>query len=159
MSCAAVLAIMLVIGRMEHNPARGVEGDSFMQVMFSGCDKILKSGTQCDTCGRWFRNSCGNVKAQLVDTGKWNCGSCKWERLCLLEEELQNAVNQVEELKLKIKSLEELLRVAVTGTDIARQDTVQEHHEGEQCLVVGDSIIRNVGAGQNNIIVECFPGI
>ena len=26
-------------------------------------------------------------------------------------------------------------------------------------LFVGDSIIRNVGTGQNNMTVECFPGI
>jgi hypothetical protein len=36
---------------------------------------------------------------------------------------------------------------------------VQEHHGSEKCLVVGDSIIRNVGTGQNNMMVECFPGI
>jgi hypothetical protein len=40
-----------------------------------------------------------------------------------------------------------------------RQVTVQVHHEGEQCLVVGDWIIRNVGTGQNNMMVECFGGI
>jgi len=95
----------------------------------------------------------------LVDSGKWNCERCKWERLCLLEEKLQNAINQIEDLKLRNKKLEEQLRVAATGTDIGRQVTVQEHHEGEQCLVVGDSIIRNVGTGQNNMMVECFPGI
>ena len=36
---------------------------------------------------------------------------------------------------------------------------VQEQHEGEQCSVVGDTIIRNVGTGQNNMKAECFPGI
>jgi hypothetical protein len=36
---------------------------------------------------------------------------------------------------------------------------VQEHHKGEKCLVVGDSIIRNAVTGQNNVMVECFPGI
>jgi len=46
-----------------------------------------------------------------------------------------------------------------TGNEIGRQVTVQEHQEGEHCLVVGDSIIRNVGTGQNNMMVECFPGI
>jgi len=35
----------------------------------------------------------------------------------------------------------------------------QEHHKGEQWFVVGDSIIRNVGTGQNNMMVECFLGI
>jgi hypothetical protein len=49
--------------------------------------------------------------------------------------------------------------VAGTGNEIGKQVTVQEHHEGEQCLLVGDSIIRNVGTGQNNMMVECFLGI
>jgi hypothetical protein len=40
-----------------------------MQVLCSGCDRNLKSGTQCDTCGCWFHNSCGNVKSQLVESG------------------------------------------------------------------------------------------
>jgi hypothetical protein len=49
--------------------------------------------------------------------------------------------------------------VAATGNEIGRQVTVQDHHEGEQCLVVGDTIIRNLGTGQHNMTVECFPGI
>jgi hypothetical protein len=91
-----------------------------------------------------------------VDSGKWNCERCKWERLCLLEEKLQNGLIQIEDLKLKNKKLEEQLRMAATGNEIGRQDTVEEHHEG---LAVGDSIIRNVGTVQNNMVVECFPGI
>jgi hypothetical protein len=55
--------------------------------------------------------------------------------------------------------LEEQLRVAATGNEFGRQETVQEHDEGEKCLVVGDPIVRNVGTGQNNMMVECFPGI
>jgi hypothetical protein len=35
--CAAVLAILLVIGGVEQNPGPGVEGESFMQVMCSIC--------------------------------------------------------------------------------------------------------------------------
>jgi hypothetical protein len=123
------------------------------------CGRILRSGTQCDTGGRWFRNSCGNVKAQFVDSGKWNCERCKWERLCLLEEKLQNALNQFEDLKLRNKKLEEQLRMTETGNGIGRKVTVQEHHEGDKCWVVGDSIIRNVGTGQNNMMVQCFLGI
>jgi hypothetical protein len=49
--------------------------------------------------------------------------------------------------------------VAATGNEIGRRVTVQEYREGEQCLVVGDSITRNVGTGQNNMTVECFKGI
>lgn len=174
--CAAVLAVLLVIGGVEKNPGPGVDGESLMQIMCSGCDKSLKSGTQCDSCGRWFHNSCGNVKAQLLDNGKWNCERCKWERFCLLEEKLQIALKQIEDLKLINKELVEQLRVVATGKEIARQDTVKELHEGEQCLdvgdstrkeqhesvqclVVGDSIIRNVGTGQSNMTAECFPGI
>ena len=157
---AAVLAILLVIGGVEQNPGPGVEVESLMQVICSGCEGILKSGTQCDTCGRWFHNSCGNVKAQLVDGWKWNCERCKWKMLCLLEEKkFQNALNQNEYLKLRNKMLEEQLRMAATGDEIGRKVTVQEHHEDEKCLVVGDSIIRNVGTGQYNMMAECFPGI
>jgi hypothetical protein len=29
---------------------------------------------------------------------------------------------------------------------------------GEKGLVLGDSIVRNVGAGKSNMRVECFPG-
>jgi len=29
----------------------------------------------------------------------------------------------------------------------------------EKCLVLGDSIVTNVGAGKSNMRVECFPGI
>ena len=30
---------------------------------------------------------------------------------------------------------------------------------GEKCLVLGDSILRNVGAENSDMRVECFPGI
>ena len=29
----------------------------------------------------------------------------------------------------------------------------------EKCLVLGDSIVRNVGAEKSDMRVECFPGI
>jgi hypothetical protein len=31
--------------------------------------------------------------------------------------------------------------------------------EGGECLVLGDSIIRNVGSEYSDLKVECFPGI
>jgi len=55
--CAAALAVLLVIGGVEQNPGPSVEAESIMQVLCSGCDRNLKSGTQCDMCGRWFYNS------------------------------------------------------------------------------------------------------
>ena len=42
--------------------------------------------------------------------------------------------------------------MAATEDEIGRQVTVQEHHESEQSLVVGDLTIRNVGIGQNNMM-------
>ena len=88
--CAATLAVVLVIVRVEKNPGPGVEAEEIMRVLCNGCDRILKSGTQCDTCGRWFHNSCGNVKAEVVESGKWVCDKCRSERLRLLEEKLQD---------------------------------------------------------------------
>jgi hypothetical protein len=43
--CAAVLATLLVIGGVEQNPG---SVDNIVQVLCSGCDRNLKSGTQCD---------------------------------------------------------------------------------------------------------------
>jgi hypothetical protein len=100
---AAVLSVLLSIGGVEQNSGPDVNVESFMQVLCSGCERILKSGTQWDTCGRCFHNSCGNVKAQLVESGKWNCERCKWEMFFLLEEKLQKALNQIEDLKLRKK--------------------------------------------------------
>ena len=50
------------------------------------------------------------------------------------------------------------LRATTAGNGCGRYDTVQESREGEQCLVLCDSVVRNVGTEQN-MTVECFPGI
>ena len=60
-----------------------------MKILWSGCDKKLKSGTQCDTCGRWYRNSCGNVKGLVAESGRWSCERCRSERLRVLAEKLR----------------------------------------------------------------------
>jgi len=121
-----------------------VEGEKIMQVLFSGCDRNIKLGTQCGTCGQWFHNSCGNVKAQVADSGKWICDK-RSERLGLLEEKLQNALLQIDELTRKNKALEEQLRFAAAGTEFCRRDMVLGHLKGGDCSVLGDSIIQNVG--------------
>jgi hypothetical protein len=102
--CAAVLATLLVIEGVELNP---VPLDSIVQVLCSGCDRNLKSGTKCESCGRWYHNSCGNVKFQVAESGKWNCDRCRIERLRVLEEKLKDAQVQIEELKRRNKALEE----------------------------------------------------
>ena len=102
--CAAVLANLLMIGGVELNPG---PAENIVQVLCSGCDKNLKSGTQCESCGRWYHNSCGNVKFQFAESGKWNCDRCRSERLRVLEEKLRDAKIQIQELKWRKKALEE----------------------------------------------------
>jgi hypothetical protein len=43
--CAKTLAVLLVIGGVEKNPGPGVEAEKIMQVLCSGCDRNLKTGT------------------------------------------------------------------------------------------------------------------
>jgi len=49
--CAASLATYLVIGGKEQNPGPGMEGENIMQILCSGCERFLKSGTRCEMCG------------------------------------------------------------------------------------------------------------
>ena len=46
--CAS-LAVLLVIGEVEKTPGSGVEDEKLLQILCSGCDRNLKSGTQCNT--------------------------------------------------------------------------------------------------------------
>lgn len=154
--CAAVIATLLVIGGVELNPG---PVDNVVQVLCSGCDKNLKSGTQCDTCGRWYHNSCGNVKFQVAESGKWNCERCRSERMRVLEEKLSDAQFQIDILKRRNKELEDQLRKQESGKDVCKRDTETAKPGGEKWLVMGDSIVRNVGAERLNMKVECFPGI
>jgi hypothetical protein len=80
-------------------------------------------------CGHWFHNSCGDVKVQMTESGKWNCDRCRWDGLHQLEEKLENALQQIEELKWKNKGLEQQLRGAVAGCKAGRRDTVWRQHE------------------------------
>jgi hypothetical protein len=82
---AAALTVLLVIGGVEQNPGPGAEAESSLQILCSGCVRILKSGTQFDMCGRWFHNSCGNIKTQMPDSWKWSCDRCRWDRFRQLE--------------------------------------------------------------------------
>ena len=96
--CATVIATLLIIGGVELNPG---PVDNIVQVTCNGCHRTLKSGTQCATCGQWYHNSCENVKFQVAESGKWNCASCSFERLRVLEDKLKDVQIQIEELKLK----------------------------------------------------------
>ena len=84
---------------------------------------------------------------------------CRSERLRLLEENLQDALHQTDILTRKNKELEEQRHLAADRREVGRRDTVPGDVKGGECLVLGDSIIRNVGNDCPNIKVECFPGI
>jgi hypothetical protein len=144
---------------VEKNPGPGVEAEKIMHVVCSGYDSNLKSGTQCDTCGGWFHNSCVNVKVQVPQSGKWICDKCRSERARLLEEKPQNGFLQIDDLTRKNKELEEQLRLTNAGREVGRWNTVPSDRKGEECLVVGYSIIWNVGTECSDIKVECFPDI
>jgi hypothetical protein len=142
--CAATLTALLVINGVEQNPGPGVEVEHSLQILCSGCERNFKLGTQCDMCGHWFHNSCGNVKLhnscanvklQIADSGKWSCDRYRWDRLRQLEEKLEDALQQIEELKRKNKGIEEHLRVA-------------------ECLVLGDSIIQNVESAHESTVLS-----
>ena len=156
MLCAMVLVLLLMIGGVQLNPG---PVDNIVQVLCSGCDRILKLGTQCESCGWWYHNSCGNVKFQVAESGKWNCNRCRSERIGVLEEKLRDAHMQTEELQLRNKALEEQLHLMVNGKDTEKGGTAMGKSGGEKCLVLGDSIARDVGAGRSNMRVECCPGI
>jgi len=143
--CATTLAVLLVIGGAEKDPESGVEAEKFLKVLCSRCDTSLKSGTQCNTCGCWFRDSCGNVKPQVAERGKCVCNKCRPERLRLLEEKLQNAFLEIDDLTRKNKALEEELRLMTGGREVGRRDPVPGDRKGGECLLLGDSIVLNVG--------------
>jgi hypothetical protein len=58
---------------------------------------------------------------------------------------LQNILLQIDDLTTKSNALEEQLRLAKTGREFGRRDTVWGDGKGGECLVLGESIIRNVG--------------
>jgi hypothetical protein len=140
------------------NPGPGVETE-IMRVLCSGCDRILKPRTQCNTCGRWFHNSCGNVKAQVAESGKWVCDKCRSERLRVLEEKLQDVLHQTDALTRKNKTLGDQLRLAADGRKPGRSDNVQGHAKDGERLVLGDSIIRSVGTECPDLRIGRYSGI
>jgi hypothetical protein len=150
--CTTTLAVLLVIGGLEKNPGPGVEAEKILQVVCSGCDRNLKSGTQCNTCGRWVHNSCGNVKAQVAESGKWTHDKCRSERVRLLEK-LQNALLQIDDLTRKNSYDWQQLEGKLAGGIWCR---VIVKVESAQCLVT--RLYRMLEL-KFRYKVECFPGI
>jgi hypothetical protein len=103
------LAVLLIIGRIEQNPLPVVEGENTVRLFCTWCSRNLKSGIQCEVCGRWYHYSCGNVKGQAPERENWNCDKCRNEKVRMLQDELQNALRQTDELKARNRELEETL--------------------------------------------------
>jgi len=150
-----VLAVLLIIGGVEQNPLPHMEVENNVRLSCTGCGRNLKSGIQCELCGQWYHYSCGSVKAQAAERENWNCDKCRTEKVRMLQKELQNALRQIDELKARNRELEAKLQMVGTG----ERDTMPTKQRSMKCIVVGDSIVRNVGAEHVDIKVECFPGI
>lgn len=150
-----VIAVLLVIGGVERNPGPVAEGDSSVKLLCTGCGRNLRSGIQCESCGRWFHYSCGNVKSQAAERENWSCGKCRAASVRMLQDQLNNALRQIDELRMRNNELEEKLRMAGAGKKVI----VPEKRKAATCMVLGDSIVRNVGGEHTDMTVECFPGI
>jgi predicted RNase H-like nuclease (RuvC/YqgF family) len=96
----------------------------------------------------------GITAAVEMLNSKWRRVSCRFERLRVLEEKLRDAQVQIEELKRINEALEGHLLLMGNGKDIGKLDMVEVKPGGANCLVLGDSIVRNVGAANANMRIE-----
>jgi len=63
------------------------------------CGRDLKSGIQYEICGLWYHYSYGSVKAEASEGENWNSENCRTEKVRVLQDDMQNAVRQIDELK------------------------------------------------------------
>ena len=132
-----------------------MEVENTVRLICTGSNRNLKSGIQCELCGRWYHYSYGNVKALGAERENWNCEKCRTKKVRLLQEEQQNALRQIAVLKDRNRELEEKLLLVEGG----RRDAVPAKQETAKCMVIGDSVLRNIGAEHADMKVEYFPGI
>ena len=62
-----VLAVLLINGGVEQNPGPVLEVENTVRLLCTRCGRNLKSGIQCELCGRWHNYSCGSVKTQAAE--------------------------------------------------------------------------------------------
>jgi hypothetical protein len=97
-------------------------------------------------------NSCGNVKFQATESGKRNCITCRSETLSF-GRETEERSNTNWGAKAGKQG------AAWAATIDGKQVMENVNNWGTKCLVLGDSITRNIGANKPSMRVECFPGI
>ena len=91
-----VLPVLLMMDGSEQSPDPVVEGENTGRILCTGCGRNLKPGIQCELCGLWYHHSCGSVKAQAAERGNWNCDKCRTDKLRILQQDLQNALRQID---------------------------------------------------------------
>jgi len=69
------------------------------------------------------------MKAQAAERENWNCNKCRTEKVKILQEELQNALRQTDELKSTNRELEANLLMAGTG----ERDTMLTKQKVTKC--------------------------
>ena len=74
--------------------------------------------------------------------------------MTVLQEKLQNTLRQINELKDRNRELESKLQMEGSGEKKSTTE-IQKF----KCMVVGDSIVPNVGPEHADMKVECFPAI
>jgi hypothetical protein len=94
-----------IIGGIKQNPGPSGEKDSMASDACTRCGRHLKSGIQCEMCGKWYHNNCGNGKVRVAVKENWCCDKCMKEKVRGLQEEVQEALKQVNDLKVKIGNL------------------------------------------------------
>jgi hypothetical protein len=70
------------------------------------------------------------------------------------EMDLESAVGQIDELKARNRKIETKLQTAVSGN----ANTMPTKQKVTKYVVIGDSVLRNVGAEHTDITVECLSG-
>jgi len=117
---AMFLALLLITGVIEQNSGPIVEGENTVRILYTVCGRNLKSGIQCELCGRWYHYNCGSVRAQAAERENCNCDKCRTEEVRMLQGDMQNALRQIDELNARNRMPEERLLLAGSG----KRDTV-----------------------------------
>jgi hypothetical protein len=129
-----------VIGGVEQNPGPAVEMENIIQLGCTGCSRNLRR-----LVSLWLRKRKGSSR----------CERCKADRLRKLQEDLQDALRQIDELRARNSELEEKLLLVGAG----KRNPVPAKQTSAKCMVIGDSIVRGVEADHTDMKVECLPGI
>jgi len=95
------------------------------------------------------------VKAQAAERENWNGDHFRTEKVRMLQEDLQNTLRQIDELKARDGELETKLLMEGDG----KRDTMPATQGFTKCVVVGATLLHNVWTEHADMMVECIPGL